>query len=66
MALIPSFLIQPELEAGSLVIPFDRPLSSEQAYYLVYPTGLGGHPGLARFRAWMLASAGADQAPALG
>jgi DNA-binding transcriptional LysR family regulator len=58
VALIPSFLIRPELEAGSLVIPFDRPLSSEQAYYLVYPTGLGGHPGLARFRAWMLASAG--------
>jgi len=60
VALIPSFLIRPELEAGSLLIPFDRPLSSEQAYYLVYPTGLGGHPGLARFRAWMLASAGAD------
>lgn len=60
VGLIPSFLIQPELAAGTLVIPFDRPLSSEQAYYLVHPMGSVGHSGLARFRAWILASTGED------
>lgn len=56
VALIPSFLIQPELEAGTLVIPFARPLSSERAYYLVYPPGALGGP-LALFRDWMVAQA---------
>jgi DNA-binding transcriptional LysR family regulator len=54
LALIPSFLIQPELDAGTLVIPFDRPLSSEQAYYLVYPQGALDAGPLAHFRNWMV------------
>ncbi|MEC3910846.1 transcriptional regulator GcvA [Sphingobium sp. CR2-8] len=54
VALIPSFLIQPELEAGTLVIPFARPLSTDQAYYLVYPTGALGAGPLAQFRDWMV------------
>jgi DNA-binding transcriptional LysR family regulator len=57
VALIPSFLIQPELEAGTLVIPFARPLSTEQAYYLVYPTGALGAGPLAQFRDWMVEQA---------
>ncbi|BBD97549.1 transcriptional regulator GcvA [Sphingobium amiense] len=53
VALIPSFLIQPELEAGTLVVPFARPLSTDQAYYLVYPqNGLDGP--LRAFRDWMV------------
>ncbi|MBA4091503.1 MAG: LysR family transcriptional regulator [Sphingobium sp.] len=54
VALIPSFLIQPELAAGTLVVPFARPLSSEQAYYLVYPTGALVAGALAQFRDWMV------------
>ena len=58
VALIPSFLIQPELEAGTLVIPFARPLSSERAYYLAYPPDALATPAVAQFRAWMLAQVG--------
>lgn len=54
VALIPSFLIQPELESGTLVIPFDQPLSTEQAYYLVYRADAPGNPAFAHFRDWML------------
>lgn len=57
VALIPSFLIQPELEAGTLVIPFARPLSTEQAYYLVYPVGALGAGPLTQFRDWMVEQA---------
>ncbi|EQB13385.1 transcriptional regulator GcvA [Sphingobium lactosutens] len=57
VALIPSFLIRPELEAGTLVIPFARPLSSEQAYYLVYPPEALSRPPVAQFRDWMLEQA---------
>lgn len=53
VALIPSFLIRPELEAGTLVIPFARPMSTEQAYYLVYPPDALAGP-LAQFRDWMV------------
>ncbi|MDO7833551.1 LysR substrate-binding domain-containing protein [Sphingobium sp. HBC34] len=56
VALIPSFLIRPELEAGTLVIPFARPLSTDQAYYLVYPPDTLAGP-LAQFRDWMVEQA---------
>ena len=59
VALIPSFLIRPELEAGTLVVPFARPMSSEQAYYLVYPPEALANPAVAQFRNWMLEQAGA-------
>ncbi|HUD94102.1 transcriptional regulator GcvA [Sphingobium sp.] len=58
VALIPSFLIRPELEAGTLVIPFARPMSTEQAYYLVYPPDALSSPAVAQFRDWMLEQAG--------
>ncbi len=61
LALIPSFLIEPELEAGTLVSPFDRPFSTDEGYYLVYPEGRELEPdsALARFREWILTEAGA-------
>src|SRR4030095_267312 len=31
-------LVAPDLKAGRLVVPFDFKMSSELAYYLVYPT----------------------------
>jgi DNA-binding transcriptional LysR family regulator len=58
VALIPSFLIRPELEAGTLVIPFARPMSTEQAYYLVYPPDALASVAVAQFRDWMLEQAG--------
>ncbi len=36
-ALLPTFLIEAELAAGSLVIPLDVPLNEDRSYYLVYP-----------------------------
>ena len=57
VALIPSFLIRPELDAGTLVVPFARPLSNEQAYYLVYPPEALSRPAVAQFRDWMLEQA---------
>ncbi len=54
VALIPSFLIRPELEARTLVIPFPHRLSSEWAYYLVYPETVRGNMAFMRFRSWML------------
>ncbi|MCP1470495.1 DNA-binding transcriptional LysR family regulator [Sphingobium sp. OAS761] len=55
-ALIPSFLIRPELEAGTLVIPFARPLASTGAYYLVRPEGQASN-ALQRFRGWVMEQA---------
>lgn len=36
-ALLPSFLIEAELKAGTLIVPFDLPLAEDRSYYLVYP-----------------------------
>lgn len=52
-ALIPSFLIEPELSAGTLVCPIEIPLSTDEAYYLVYPEAAAANAPLARFRAWI-------------
>lgn len=52
-ALIPSFLIAPELEAGELVIPVDRALSEERSYWLTYPQAKKQTKALVLFRAWL-------------
>ncbi|TPE61838.1 LysR family transcriptional regulator [Sandaracinobacter neustonicus] len=52
-ALIPSFLIEPELAAGTLVCPLHIPLSTDEAYWLVHPRGGAANPALERFRAWL-------------
>lgn len=52
-ALIPRFLIEPELESGTLVTPFAQSLSTEDAYYLVRRPGWEGHAGLADFGTWI-------------
>lgn len=36
-ALLPSFLIEAELKAGTLVAPVNLPLTEDRSYYLVYP-----------------------------
>lgn len=52
-ALLPSFLIAPELEAGELVIPIDAPLAEDRSYWLAYPEHVRRSPALGRFRAWL-------------
>jgi DNA-binding transcriptional LysR family regulator len=53
VALIPSFLIEPEMAAGTLVCPIDLPLATDEAYYLVWPEGGEHSPALRHFRAWI-------------
>jgi LysR family glycine cleavage system transcriptional activator len=57
LALLPSFLIGPELESGALVNPWPEPLVGEEAYYLVYPKVQRERPAFARFRDWLLEEA---------
>ena len=53
VALIPSFLIEPELAAGSLVVPFETALSTRDAYHLVWRGDPEGGSPLGRFVAWV-------------
>eukprot|EP01037_Dinobryon_pediforme_P005618 gene5618-5677_t len=52
LALIPRFLIEPELASGALVEVFAHRLKSRAAYYLVHARG-SVSPALARFRDWL-------------
>jgi LysR family transcriptional regulator, glycine cleavage system transcriptional activator len=54
LALLPQFLIQEELASGRLVVAVDRPVTSEYAYYLVYPVGKADIQSVAVFRDWLL------------
>ena len=58
VALVPRFLIEPELEAGALVVPIDRPLVTEEAYFLVYPEARLASHSLRAFRDWIVREAG--------
>jgi LysR family glycine cleavage system transcriptional activator len=58
LAIVPRFLVADELRAGSLLIPFDRPVSEGQAYYLVYPEAKADLPAVAAFRDWLLDECG--------
>ncbi|PEQ14086.1 LysR family transcriptional regulator [Novosphingobium sp. PC22D] len=52
-ALIPRFLIAPELEAKMLVIPFEHVLQDENAYYLVRRSDWESNPALVDFSDWI-------------
>jgi len=54
LALLPQFLIQEELASGRLVVAIDRPVTSEYAYYLVYPERKADILRVAVFRDWLL------------
>ncbi len=58
-ALIPKFLIEPELEAGTLISPFAAAASDSGDYYLVYPPDRTTLPAFAAFRTWLLAECAA-------
>jgi DNA-binding transcriptional LysR family regulator len=57
IALLPRFLVEEQLRAGSLVIPVDRPLRSSQAYYLVCREDRRSSRPLTLFREWLQAQA---------
>ena len=55
MALLPTFLIQSELDRGELVIIQNIPLESgSSAYYLVTPTDKSEYAPVVAFRNWLL------------
>jgi len=62
-AMLPRFMVEAEIQAGTLVSPFDQVLDGEGAYYLVYPAAHLHRPAFARFRAWLLAEASDDRPP---
>ena len=53
-ALIPSFLIEPELESGALVCPFEMRSPETGAYFLVYPPDQLENAAFREFRSWIL------------
>ncbi|MCP8895996.1 LysR family transcriptional regulator [Shinella daejeonensis] len=54
-ALLPLYLIEQELAAGRLSVVFDRPMQTENSYYLVVPEGKLENPLSQAFRAWIAA-----------
>ncbi|WP_448950460.1 LysR family transcriptional regulator [Labrys neptuniae] len=55
LALMPTFLIEEELQRGELVPALKTASPSEDSYYLVWPPERGLYPPLARFKAWLTA-----------
>jgi LysR family glycine cleavage system transcriptional activator len=60
VALMPRFLIEEELSAGKLVLALERPMESDEQYYLVWPSIRGSYPPLVAFRDWLLAEIAQD------
>lgn len=54
VALVPTILVQEELERGELVVACDRPLLGERHYYLVAPAQSLRLAPLAAFRSWLI------------
>jgi LysR family glycine cleavage system transcriptional activator len=54
-ALLPRYLIEQELASGRLAVVFDRPMQTENSYYLVVPEGKLENPLSQAFRAWIAA-----------
>ena len=54
VALLPRFLVEEELAEGKLVIAWQHPMPSQDAYYLAYPEHSAGVPKVRDFVAWML------------
>lgn len=55
-------LIEQDVAAGRLVVPFDLVLKSELAYYFICPEASATEPKLVKFRDWLLEEAGAEPA----
>lgn len=53
-ALLPKYLIEGELNSGRLKIVLDRPMTTENNYYLVTPEGKADYMAAKAFEAWVL------------
>lgn len=60
VALVPRPLVEADVAAGRLSLPFAIRLPSEYSYYLVVPGALAAREPVAAFRAWLLAEAAAS------
>ena len=54
LALLPRYLIEKELEAGTLATVFDRPLQTDSRYYLAVPDNRAGSALTQAFSAWII------------
>ncbi len=54
IALIPRYMAQKEIAAGTLIIPIERSLPQHTSYFLVYPESQINYPPLQAFRTWLL------------
>jgi DNA-binding transcriptional LysR family regulator len=67
IALLPTFLAEPEIEAGRLVVAWGAPQRSTGSYWLVWPRNRPARPALASFRDWLAGQVPATPpAPATG
>ncbi|WP_229722757.1 LysR substrate-binding domain-containing protein [Xylophilus rhododendri] len=57
IGLVPRFLVQAELDAGRLAVPFDLPILSQRGYYFCTPAHRRHQPGVAAFRSWLIETA---------
>lgn len=53
VALLPKFLIEPELRSGALKVLSNKSVRSKGAYYFAYPERRAGEPLLSHFREWL-------------
>lgn len=58
VALVPSALVQDDIIAGLLTVPFDHPVKSAGDYYLLCRTPHWNTERIRRFRDWLLAESG--------
>ncbi len=61
VALVPRFMVREELLRRSLVIPFDKPMTSAESYYLAYTERKRPLPAVQAFRAWILDQVAQDR-----
>lgn len=57
-ALLPLYLIEQELQSGKLVLLFEKPMRTENDYYLVVPEGKLENPLTQEFRQWISSQVG--------
>ncbi|UUZ64954.1 LysR substrate-binding domain-containing protein [Polaromonas sp. P1-6] len=53
LAVLPRFLVAEEIADGSLAVPFELSLTSDFAYYLVWPTQKANWRPLLQLRTWL-------------
>lgn len=54
VGLVPSYLIEQETASGELVVLSDRPMLTDNAYYVVIPEGKQAHRATRLFQDWIL------------